>query len=134
MKVFTNFIKDFNSFSIGWRLWMILLQLANLVVPLFFWQEIEAQVVLSGYFIAATMLMPLYQGLGWVRILGVVHFSWFVIVPWLLFRYLESSPSSTFGAWLLAVILINGICLIIDIVDVRRYLAGDRKPVVKSWG
>lgn len=54
----------------------------------------------------------------------------FVILPWLGFRYLATGPSGAFGTWMLAVILINGICLMIDIVDVIRYFAGERKPIV----
>lgn len=126
----TSLIQDFRSFSLGWQLWMLLLQVVNLIGPLFFLGRIEAWVVIAGYIIAAILLLPLHRRLGWVRLLGVIHFQWFIILPWIAYRFLATGPSGIFGAWLLSVLLIDGICLAIDIVDVIRYLAGDRQRVV----
>lgn len=128
----SNMIQDARRFHPAWRLWFVLLQIVNLVSPLFFLGHVEAWAVLAGYLVAAVVMVPLHRKLGWVRLLGVGHFAWFVILPWLVFRYLETAPTGAFGIWLLAVIVINGICLLIDIVDVARYLAGDRKPTVAA--
>ena len=53
-------------------------------------------------------------------------------LPWIAVRYAETSPDGFFGLWLLSVLVVDGICLVIDVVDVLRYLAGDRRPVVSA--
>lgn len=128
----SNMIQDARRFHPGWRLWFVLLQIVNLVSPLFFLGHAEAWAVLAGYLIAAVVMVPLHRKLGWVRLLGVGHFSWFVILPWLAFRYSVTAPTGAFGIWLLAVIIVDGICLVIDIVDLARYLSGDRQPTVAA--
>jgi hypothetical protein len=127
-----SFIQDAGRFGIGWRLWMVLLQLANLIAPLFFLGRVEAQLTLGAYILAAAIIVPLHRRLGWVRLLGIGHFQWFALLPWLVMRYLTTSPTGAFGVWLAAVILINATSLVIDVVDVARYVAGERKPVVAA--
>ena len=33
---------------------------------------------------------------------------------------------------MLSVLILNGICRVIDVVDVLRYLAGERRPVMSA--
>jgi hypothetical protein len=125
-----TFIEDYRKFGLGWRLWMVLLQIVNLIGPLIFIGRTEAWVVLAGYAMAAAIIVSLHRRLGWVRLLGVGHFPWFLIVPWVAVRYAAQAPSGIFGFWLLSVLVINGISLVIDVVDVVRFLSGERKPIV----
>ncbi|HEM48959.1 MAG TPA: hypothetical protein ENO27_01995 [Caldithrix sp.] len=124
------FLKDFRKFGLGWRLWMLLLQIVNLVGPLIFIGHPEAWVVFAGYVFAAVIIVPLHRRLGWVRLLGVGHFLWFLILPWIAVRYSAETQSGLFGLWLLSVLIVDGISLVIDIVDVLRYLSGERNPIV----
>lgn len=125
-------IQDARNFAIGWRLWFWLLMIVNLVAPLFFLQRPEAWATLAGYFVAAAVMIPLHRRLGWVRLLGIGHFQWLLLLPWLVYRYLETSPTGALAVWMLAVIAVDTICLIIDIVDLVRYLAGERKPITAT--
>lgn len=126
----TTMIQDARKFPVGWRLWFWLLSILNLVAPLFFLGHPEAWAILACYFIAAAVMIPLHRRRGWVRLLGIGHFQWLVLLPWLVHRYLQTAPTGAFQIWLLAVIAVDAVCLAIDIVDVFRYLAGERSPLI----
>ena len=67
---------------------------------------------------------------GFVRLLGVGHFLWLPMLPWLWTRLAET-PSGLFRNWILAVLVVDGISVVIDVTDVTRYFLGDRDlPVV----
>lgn len=126
----TKFLDDARKFSSGWRLWFLLLQLVNLVAPLFFIGHPEALAVLAGYLVSAPVIVVMHRRMGWVRLLGIGHFVWFIVLPWVGFRYITEEPTGLFGIWLISVLIVNTVCLAIDVVDVTRYLTGERKPIV----
>lgn len=127
-----SLVRDARRFPVGWRIWFQILLGVNLVAPLFFLEHPEAWAVLAGYVLSAGVIVPLHRCRGWVRLLGTGHFPWLVILPWIGLRMTVTEPSGAFGAWLVAVLVVDGICLAIDAVDVVRYLAGERRPVVGS--
>ena len=129
-----SLLHDARRFSFGWRIWFWILVLANVIGPLFFLNRLEAWVILGAYALAGAVIFFLHRRFGWVRLLGLGHFPWLVVVPWLASRYLTTSPRGALGGLMLAIILIDGTSLIIDIVDVVRYLAGDRQPIVEQAG
>ena len=129
-----SIVREAREFSLGWRIWMWLLSAVNLVAPLFFLGHPEAWAVLACYFLAAAVLIPLHRRLGWVRLLGIAHFQWFVLLPWLVIRMLTGSPPTALAIWVWALIVIDAASLSIDIVDVYRYLTGEREPIVSAGG
>jgi hypothetical protein len=129
-----SLVRDARRFPIWWRAWFWLLALVNLIGPLFFIGRLEAQLTLAAYAVAGVVIVPLHRRLGWVRLLSVGHVAWLGLVPWLVSRYLETAPSGTFRAWLLAVIVVDGVCLVIDVVEITRYWRGEREPVVWRYG
>jgi hypothetical protein len=80
--------------------------------------------------VAGIIMVLLYKRLGWVRLLGIGHFLWIGLLPWLVINYTTMQPTGTFRIWLLSVILIDVLCLGIDVVDVVRYLVGEKAPLV----
>jgi hypothetical protein len=126
----TSFIDDAREFNLGWRMWMLLLTAVNLVAPLFFLSRPEAWAALGSYALAAAVMIPLHRRLGWVRLLGVGHFPWLVVLPWLLARIMGGDLSGGLYIWVWALLLIDTVCLGIDVVDVARYVMGDRSPIV----
>ena len=127
-----SLVTDARRFSVGWRAWFWLLLAVNLVAPLFFLSHPEAWTVVLGYAVSAAVMVPLHRRMGWVRLLGIAHFPWLAILPWLAVRVAASGPTGAFGAWLAAVLAVDGACLVLDAVDVGRYLAGERRPLVSS--
>ena len=83
-----------------------------------------------GAFVISIIIMTIvYLRLGFVRLLGIGHIFWIPMVLWLWTR-LDQTPSlnSTLEHWLIIVIVMNTISLIIDVVDVARYIKGERVP------
>ncbi|MFY9941734.1 MAG: hypothetical protein WAK57_06135, partial [Desulfobacterales bacterium] len=125
-----SIVRDAREFSLLWRMWMWLLMAVNLVAPLFFLSRLEAWATLGSYVIAAAVIVPLHRRLGWVRLLGVGHFVWLLLLPWLYFRALAGSPTGALYIWIWTVIWVDTVCLGIDLVDVFRYISGERAPIV----
>jgi len=45
-------------------------------------------------------------------------------------RFPTENPGGSFGLWMAATIAVDSVCLVIDISDVGRFVAGDRLPIV----
>ncbi len=69
---------------------------------------------------------------GFTRILGLGHIFWIPLLGFLLTRLGSIPAGASYGAWLRALILLNSGSLLIDMVDVIRYLAGDRAETVQG--
>ena len=132
MRAFITFNKGMLKSPIQVRLWLMLLVVFNLVVPLFFLDRLEAQVVLAALLVSM-LLMTVLTGLtGFTRLLGLGHVLW-VPMLWFLWGRLGQIPADdAFGLWIRVLIILNAISLVIDAVDVIRYIAGDRKTTVEG--
>ncbi len=127
-------MKSFIKFNLGMirsplrvRLWLMVLLAANLAAPLFFLHRTEAQVVLLA-FVASMGVMILLTGLtGFTRLLGLGHVFWIPMIIWLWTRLDQIPSDDAFGVWIRVMIAVNTLSLLIDAVDVVRYLAGDRE-------
>jgi hypothetical protein len=125
MKALIDFIRNNFKMPMVWWPWMAGLPLINLS-SIFFLPRMEAWVVLGTGLLAATIMTALHAKLGYVRLIGIGHFVWIPMLLWLLFR-LDHIPQGTiFYGWLLALMIMDTVSLLIDIVDVVRYLRGDR--------
>ncbi len=115
---------------IHWQLWLMLLVILNLFIPLFFLDRLEAQVVV-GVLLASMILMTVVTALsGFTRLLGLGHIFWIPLLYFLWTRLDQNPPEDFYGIWLRALMLLNALSLIIDVVDVGRYIAGDRAETV----
>ncbi len=110
----------------------MLLLAANLAAPLFFLGHTEAQIVLLA-FVASFGMMILLTGLtGFTRLLGMSHVFWIPMIVWFWTRLDQIPSDDAFGVWIRVLIAVNMISLLVDAVDVVRYLAGDREETVKN--
>ena len=130
MQGFIKFNKGILRMSGPVKVWLLLLVAANAVAPLFFLERVEAQVVLVAMMIGATLMSLLTARFGFTRILGLGHILWIPLVGWLAFRLGQIPADDAFGLWVRGVIAVNALSLVIDGVDVVRYVAGDRKELV----
>ncbi len=127
-----SLVHDARRFPIGWRAWFWVLLGVNFVAPLFFLGTPEARVVLIAYVVASVVIVLLHRRLGWVRLLGIGHFPWLFLLPWIVFRYATTSPGGAFAGFLLLVVLVDTACLAVDAVDFVRYTRGETEPIVSS--
>ena len=125
-----SLISDARSFHRGWLWWWRLLLIVNIAGPLLFLGHIEAVVVLASYLVSSVAIVVLHRRLGWVRLLGVGHLPWLGVIPWLLHRLLTTSPGDALATFLVVVIVVDTVCIVLDVADVGRWLAGERRPIV----
>ena len=71
----------------------------------------------------------IYQRLGFVRLLGIAHVMWIPMLLWFTAR-LEGAFDSDpiFGSWLLLLMVTNFLSLLVDSVDIARFLRGEKAP------
>ena len=130
MTVMMNFMKAMLKMPRPWVVWVGLLMTVNMLAPLFFLTTLEAQVVLVTMMASASLMMFIFARKGFVRLLGLGHILWAPLIPWLLGRVDFAAPDTGFEAWMLTVIVLNGLSLVLDTVDVVRYLKGERQLTV----
>ncbi|MCO4744490.1 MAG: hypothetical protein KC912_06875 [Proteobacteria bacterium] len=112
-----------------WQLWAGMLWIVNGVVPLFFLGHTEALVVPAVFALCVAIGVGLAQKQqGFTKLIGLMHFPWFGLVFWLLPRLAHAPADTNFGQWLRMLLAMNLTSLVIDVVDVARYVLGDRAP------
>ena len=68
----------------------------------------------------------LYGEVGYVRLLGLAHvLFWGPVYGWILWRRRAIGTASWYGKYIHLYLVIAGTSLVIDVVDVVRYLVGD---------
>ena len=86
----------------------------------------EPIVMLVSLIAASTLMEWLYGQVGYVRLLGLAHLvCWTPVYVWFLGRRGVVGTGSLFGKWINAYLVVVGISLAIDVVDVIRHLLGD---------
>jgi hypothetical protein len=128
MKSMMKLMRTMMIMPIHWQVWLGVLVSANMVVPFFFIHTLEAQVVLAAAIVGMVIMSIIFHVKGFVRLLGIGHIGWLPLVFWLWTRLGHAPADSIFGYWLVAVIVLNSLSLIIDTVDVLRYVKGERAP------
>lgn len=121
--------------------WVFLLVAVHLAGVLFVvgredgqWRLRPEPIAIVVSFLAAGVLMGwLYGQVGYVRLLGLAHLVfWTPAFAWIVTRRRTIGVSSLFGKYIHAYLVIAGISLIIDAIDVVRYLIGDGQ-LLNRW-
>ena len=133
MKAFIKFNRGMLKMPLHWQLWVTLLVVANVVTPIFFLYRLEAQVVLGTILASMTLMTLLTARFGFTRIVGLGHIVWIPMLAFLFTRLGDIPPIDAFGIWIRALFILNGLSLVIDAVDVVRYIAGERNETVPGF-
>lgn len=113
------------------QVWVMVLVVVNLAAAVFlvtrrdgkFTVRVEALAILAGFFAAAVAMGWLYEQVGYVRLLGLPHLMfWLPVYLWLAMKFRRNEFSPPFKQYLMLYFLIAGISLVLDFVDVVRYL------------
>ena len=132
MQLVKRFMKSVFSMKAPWPLWVALLMVLNMIGPLFFIHTMEAKAVLVSTMAGAMLMMLIFSGYGFVRLLGLGHIFWVPLVIWLGLRIPEIPLDTPFAVWLVMVVGFNCLSLVMDVLDVSLYFMGDRKPLVSQ--
>ena len=116
------------------QLWVLLLVITNLAAILFVVNRqdgklrprIEALAIVASFIASGVMMTWLYSVVGYVRLLGLAHLVfWLPVYIWLLIKFSKGAFTGAFKVYLLVYFAIAGLSLIVDAVDLVRYLIGD---------
>ncbi|MEE8161079.1 MAG: hypothetical protein V3T61_05535 [Acidobacteriota bacterium] len=129
---FAKFSKGVMRMPVHWRLWQMLLLVANLIVPILFLDRLESQMVLGAVVVAAGLMTLLTALAGFTRLLGLGHLPWVPLVYFLWTRLDQIPANDLFGLWIRILMVLNCLSLAIDTVDTIRYIAGEREETVKG--
>ncbi len=132
MKAFLAFNRGLLGMPTPWKLWLLALVTLNLAIPLGFASRPEAQATVVALFASMAFMTLLTGRFGFTRILGLGHLPWIPLVAYLATRLEQAPADEPFGIWLRAVIALDVVSLLVDTVDVGRYLAGDRAESVEG--
>ena len=128
MKAMIGFAKGLMSMSMPWPVWLGLLVAVNVAGSIYFFEALEAKVVLAAFLAGAAVMTAIFSSKGFVRLLGIGHIFWVPMVPWLWARLDQVGPGDLLGYWMIALMALNSLALIIDAIDVFRYVRGEREP------
>lgn len=127
---FIGFNRSILAMPVIWVLWLGVLVAVNLLGGMVFILQPEGWVTVAVFLANAVAMISLYGARGFVRLLGIAHILWAPLVVWLWMR-LEMAPETGWlRVWMLSVIGCNTVSLLIDTVDVFRYVRGEREPTV----
>ena len=130
-----EFMRGLLSLKPWWQLWVTGLMVMNMVIPLAYLHEQVAVVTLATFMVAGILGPLLTWWQGFTRLLGLMHFPWLVLVPWLMTQWSIHPADDALGVWIRAVVVINSLSLVIDVNDVARFIRGDRSSLLpKSSG
>lgn len=110
-----------------WVAWVAVLVGVNAIAPLFFWSTPQAKITAILFLAQGTLMALLTGASGYSRLLGLAHVGWFWLIPYLASAWSGAPlPTGLFAAWLMATIGLNAASLAIDVVDLARWLRGER--------
>lgn len=122
--------------------WVYTLVLTHLIAILFVvaradgkWLvRYEPMAILVSFIAAGVFMGWLYEQVGYVRLLGLAHLVfWTPAFVWVFLRRKAIGTASIFGKYIVLYLVIAGISLFIDLIDVIRYFLGDGE-LLNRWG
>ncbi len=109
------------------RLWAIALILVN-AGALFFLDTCYGLAVLGAALAGVAVMAVIHARLGFVRLLGIGHGFWIPMLIWFAADLPDRTATPLLHDWVMTVIVFNAVSLLIDAIDVGRYVAGERRP------
>ena len=108
-----------------WGTWLVAVNSAGVA----FIDRIEAQVTLAAVAVALLLQALIYRRKRFIRLLGLTHVLWLPMIAWMLARLQTPTVGDgAFRAWLIALVITNATCLLIDAWDATRFARGERAP------
>lgn len=109
------------------RVWAIALVLVN-AAALAFIDTIHGRIALAAAAAGIVVMAAIYTRLGFVRLLGVGHVFWIPMLAWFAANFPDRAAEPALFWWAVALVACNAVSLVIDAVDLVRFLGGERAP------
>ena len=114
-------------FTLVPRVWACALIVVN-GASLFFLDTTYGQVNLAAVLAAIAVMAVIHARLGFVRLLGAGHVFWIPMLIWFASDLPDRSTEPALYYWVVALLVMNTGALIVDAVDLWRFISGDREP------
>lgn len=115
-----------------WQQFVNVIGLLNIILPLFFLREKTAVFILIGCLTGMAVMAYLTSKFGFVRLLGIGHVVWLPGVIYMWSQVGQVHPTSFYGVWFWATLLVDTFALTMDAWDVSRYICGERDEMVEG--
>lgn len=130
MRSTLGLMKRIMGMPFPWNCWVAVLGGVNIAGGLYYWNTQEGKLAIAAIAAAFVVMVAIYSRYGFVRLLGLGHVLFWIPLSIFLGYSLATAPhQGFFQAWIGSVVLLNGVSLVIDVVDVYRYLRGERAPI-----
>lgn len=115
------------SLPIGWQAFVMCQSIVNVFVPIYFRDTIQGQATLVAF--AASMVIGylVVAKTGFSRLIGLCHLPWIPLAIWIGLQMPSAPSDHPMFYWMIALMVINGFSIIVDVVDVMRFIGGDRE-------
>jgi hypothetical protein len=124
---FNQHLMSQSPLVIGWVSWLVFLNLGAVV---FAWKHVEARWILGAMLANMVFMNMLFFYFDYTRILGLSHIIfWTPLLVYLWRRRKAVRLKSVYGVYLHVLFVSNLGSLVIDFIDVARYLLGDTQIV-----
>ena len=129
--ILVDFGKTIAMQSIWLQLWLLILVTVNFSAIFFvvtrtdgnLRARVEAIAITLSFLASGILLMWIYEKVGYVQLLGLAHIVfWVPVYVWLWLKYQRSEFFFPFKQYVVLYFVINGISLVIDVVEVAHYL------------
>jgi len=108
------------------QIWLIALVGINFAAILFVLKDWRPRIIVLAFVLVALMMGPMFAKFGYTRILGLVHVIVWTPLMAYLWKTRNNYPAHIWtNRYVYVFMLIVGMSLVIDYVDVIRYLLGD---------
>jgi len=112
------------------RIWVFWQMFSNMA-SLFFLQHAEARWTILALIASGAFMSYLTLKTGFTRLLSLGHIFWIPLLVYLVIQSRQIVLGSGFSYYLIILEVTLFISLIFDILDVAKYLTGDKKSLVK---
>ena len=91
----------------------------------------EAIAIVAAFLLAGEFMDYLYLQYGYVRLLGLAHIVfWTPVYAWILVHRKDYAAAPYFSKFVVFYLVMAGLSLFIDVIDVARYLFGETGSII----
>ena len=132
MEIFSQFMTEMEANSPAWVIVWVNFMVAILAVAIpFSFSYREAKWILLGSVLGMIGTIVAYSLFGFTRLLGLGHIIFWT--PTLIYiitvRGWKTYHKTLFSRWLVVAAIVIGISLAFDVIDLVRWILGDRGPI-----
>lgn len=120
-------IREIRGKGWGIRTWGALLNIPQLLGGLAFILFVEGQVIFVTIVFTLIVAGQIHKRSPFSRLTGLCHIPWVAMLPWLIYRLQVYEHLVYLKVWAYYVAVVVAISLVFDVIDIARYLRGERQ-------